>query len=424
MRLWRPGSATTRIKLGPGYHRLWSAAAISALGDGVYLVALPLLAARLTHDPLQVSVVAAAEWLPWVLFGLLAGALVDRWDRRQIMWRVDTGRLLVVAALAVAVQAGWATIWLLAATGFLLGAGQVLFDSAAQSILPALLARDRRRLERANSQILGAQQVGEQLAGKPLGGLLFSLAATVPFAVDAVSFLASAVLLATIGGRFAVERAPGMPPTGLRAEIVEGLRWLLGHRLFRTMAVVVSVTNLSVAASDAILVLFALEDLRLRSVGFGLLLAGYAVGGVLGSVVATRTSRLVGTGTVFIGALLAGAIALVGIGTSSDPLVAGGLLAVEGAVFTTFNIAAVTLRQAVVPDRLMGRVVATNRLLVLGTIPVGSVLGGVLGHALGLRAPFLAGASVLAATAVLALPIVNNRTVRAALAAAQSTSEA
>ncbi len=404
--------------LGAAYHTLWTAAAISTLGDGVYLTGLPLLAASLTRDPLRVSIVGAASWLPWVLLGLPAGALVDRWDRRGVMWRVDTGRFLVVGALAVVVLAGWASIWLLAATGLLLGAGQVLFDSAAQAILPTMLARDPRRLERANSQLLGTQQVGEQLAGRPLGGLLFSLATAVPFAVDAVSFAVSSLLLITIPGRFAVAAgdAPGAPRPRrrLRAEIAEGLRWLIGHPLFRTMAVVVSVTNLSVSASDAILVLFALEDLKLHSVGFGLLLAGFAVGGILGSVVATRVSRLIGPGAVFVSALLVGALALAGVGATSDPLVAGALLAVEGAVFTIFNIVAITLRQAIVPDRLTGRVVATNRLIVFGTIPLGSILGGVLGRAISLRAPFLGGAAVLLATALLALPRINNRTVNAA----------
>jgi len=404
--------------LGAAYHTLWTAAAISTLGDGVYLTGLPLLAASLTRDPLRVSIVGAASWLPWVLLGLPAGALVDRWDRRGVMWRVDTGRFLVVGALAVVVLAGWASIWLLAAAGLLLGAGQVLFDSAAQAILPTMLARDPRRLERANSQLLGTQQVGEQLAGRPLGGLLFSLATAVPFAVDAVSFAVSSLLLITIPGRFAVAAgdAPGAPRPRrrLRAEIAEGLRWLIGHPLFRTMAVVVSVTNLSVSASDAILVLFALEDLKLYSVGFGLLLAGFAVGGILGSVVATRVSRLIGPGAVFVSALLVGALALAGVGATSDPLVAGALLAVEGAVFTIFNIVAITLRQAIVPDRLTGRVVATNRLIVFGTIPLGSILGGVLGRAISLRAPFLGGAAVLLATALLALPRINNRTVNAA----------
>src|SRR6266508_185989 len=122
----RRGSARTRTDLGPHYHKLWTAAAISNLGDGVFLTALPLLAATLTRDPLQVSLVFAAGWLPWLLLGLVSGALADRWDRRRVMWTVDAARFAVVGFLGVAVWAGWATIPLLVGAAFLLGAGQTL----------------------------------------------------------------------------------------------------------------------------------------------------------------------------------------------------------------------------------------------------------------------------------------------------------
>jgi len=417
---------TAATNLGPAYHTLWTAAAISNLGDGVYVTALPLLAASLTRDPLRVSVVNAAGWLPWVLLGLPAGALVDRWDRRTVMWRVDAGRFLVVGALAAVVVAGWASIWLLVAAGLLVGAGQVLFASASQAILPALVSRDLRRLERANSQLLGTEQVCAQLAGPPLGGLLFALAKLLPFVADAVSFAASSVLLGTIPGRFTVTTSadggsPAPRQRRLRAEIAEGLRWLFGHRVLRSLAVVVSITNLSFSAGEGILVLFALEHFGLRSVGYGLLLASFAVGGVLGSVLATRVSRLIGPGTVLPAALLGMALAMAGFGVTSDPLVGGAMLAIQGAMGTMFNVVAVTLRQAAVPDHMTGRVVATNRLIVFGTIPLGNVLGGVLGRTVSLRAPFLGGAVVLAVTTLLALPVINNRTVRAALAEVDQT---
>jgi hypothetical protein len=224
------------MNLGPGYHRLWSAAAISTLGDGIFLAALPLLAATLSRDPLRVSLVAFAGWLPWLLFGLLSGALVDRWDRRRMMWTVDAVRFVVVGALGVAVLAGWATIPLLAVVGFLLGVGQTLFDNPAQSLIPTLVSRDTQRLERANSQLYGAQTVSQNFAGPPAGGALFALAASVPFLTDAVSFAASSTLIATIrGGSFAAQRPDGTDGAdevrvSLRADIAEGLRWLLGHR--------------------------------------------------------------------------------------------------------------------------------------------------------------------------------------------------
>jgi MFS family permease len=168
--------ASGRAGLGPGYHKLWTAQTISNLGDGIFLSALPLLAATLTRDPLPISLVTFASWLPWLLFGLVSGALVDRWDRRRLMWRVDAARFALIGFLAAAVLADWATIPMLATIGFLLGIGQTLFDNAAQPLIPALVGRGSQRLERANSQLYGAQTISETFAGPPAGGALFALA--------------------------------------------------------------------------------------------------------------------------------------------------------------------------------------------------------------------------------------------------------
>jgi MFS family permease len=298
------GPARARTDLGAGYHRLWGAAAISTAGDGMFLAALPLLAASLSRDPLRVSLVTFAGWLPWLLFGLISGALVDRWDRRRVMWRVDACRVVVVGVLGVAVLAGWATIPLLAAVGFLLGTGQTLFDNAAQSLIPALVTRASHRLERANSQLHGARTVGQNLVGPPAGGLLFALGTSVPFLVDAVSFAASSTLIASIQGRFGPRRAAGAPRARLWVEIFEGLRWLFAHRLLRALAVMVGLLNLASMAGLAILVLFAQEELGLGSVGYGLLLTGHGVGGVLGALVATRLSRRLGTAALLVAAVL------------------------------------------------------------------------------------------------------------------------
>jgi hypothetical protein len=204
-----------KVAGGTGFAKLWAAQGTSNLGDGVYGTALPLLAATLTRDPLLVSLVSFAEWLPWLLFGLLSGALLDRWDRRQVMWTVDAARFAIVGGLAVAVLADRASIALLAAVGFLLGTGQTLVDTGAHSILPTLVSRAAQRLERANGRLVGTQVVTQELAGPPVGGLLFSAAAWIPFAVDAVTFAAGSALVATIRGRFGPaqgELDPAAPP--------------------------------------------------------------------------------------------------------------------------------------------------------------------------------------------------------------------
>jgi MFS family permease len=276
----RPG----RVRLGPSYAKLWSAVAISTVGDGVYATALPLLAATLTRDPLAVAVVFFAGQLPWLLLALPAGVVVDRVDRRRLLWTTDAARFAIVGTFGVAVLAGWATIPLLATAGFLLGVGQTLYDTAAQVIVPALVSRDPAQLEAANGRIESAAVIGGQLAGPPAGGLLFAAAPAVPFLLDAASFTAAAGLVATIPGRYARPRDPWAAPTSLRAEVAEGLGWLWRHRLLRTLGVMVGVLNLTIAGWLAVFVLFAQEELGLGSVGYGVLLTGLAVGGGAGGL--------------------------------------------------------------------------------------------------------------------------------------------
>jgi MFS family permease len=259
-------------RLGPEYGKLWTATAISTLGDGMYLAGLPLLAARLTSDPLAVSAVTFAAWLPWLLVALASGALVDRWDRRRVLWTADAGRGVLVGTLAVVVLAGWASIWLLATVGFLLGVGQTLFDSAVLAIIPALVSRDRGRLERAQRP-LGRGDDRRGATGRPAGGVV------------------------------------GLAPSA----------W-----------------------------------------------------------------------------------------------VAAAALAADGLVGAIWNVAQLSLRQVLIPDRLLGRVIGAFRLVGFGSAPVGALLGGVLGRTLGRRSPFVVGAVVLAVVALLALPAVDTRSVEAA----------
>lgn len=417
-----------RDRLGPRFTKLWLAQGVSNLGDGMYVTALPLLAASLTREPLPVSAVVFAEWLPWLLFGLVAGVLVDRWDRRRVMWTVDASRFAVVGVFAIAVLTGRASIPLLMATGFLLGTGQTLVDTASQALIPTLVSRERRRLERANGRLQGTQVVTEQLAGPPAGGLLFSAAAWLPFGADALSFAASSALVASIpghgaapGGRHADTSTSANPRASLRADVAEGLRWLLRHRVLRTMAVLAAGINLLSVAHSAILVLFAQERLRLDSVGFGLLLTAGAVGGLVGSLVAPWLSRHVGRAQVMATGFVVSGLARVGIGLTHSPWVAGGLLIVTGLTPVLYNVIFGSLRQQLIPDRLLGRVNSAYSLCTYGSIPLGALLGGALAGRFGLTAPFLAAGVLIPAMGLLALRSMNRRTIDQALAEAEGT---
>jgi predicted MFS family arabinose efflux permease len=321
----------------------------------------------------------------------------------------------------VAVLLGQASIALLAAVGFVLGTGQTLVDTGAHSILPALVSRDAQRLERANGRLVGTQVVTQELAGPPVGGFLFSLTTWVPFAVDAVSFAAGSALVASIRGHFgpAPEAlGPDGRRTTLRSEIAEGLRWLAAHRVLRATAAMVAVVNLLAAGGSAVMVLFAQELLGLDAVGFGLLLSGSAVGGVLGSLVAARSVAVVGTARIVVGTMIVSALAFLAFGLSSDPRLAGVLFGIVGFMTVVFNVVMGALRQALTPDHLLGRVISAFRLFGYGAVPLGSLLGGALARSFGLRAPFLVAGIVIPVVALLCLPAINTRTIAEARAAA------
>ena len=223
-------TARQRTPLGPAYWRLWWASAVSTTGDGVLVAALPLLAVTITRNPLMISLVTAAEFLPWLLLSLPVGLMVDRHDRATLMWRAQVLQGSVIAVLAVLVLARWTDIAVLSVAAFGLGVGEVVFSNASQSVLPQLVRAEQ--LPEANGNQYAVQTIGQEFAGPPLGSLLFTAAAAVPFGLSAASFAGSAALLARLP-----KHPPDTVPDGtVRSRVAEGLRWLLGHRLLRVVA--------------------------------------------------------------------------------------------------------------------------------------------------------------------------------------------
>ena len=401
------------MALGLNYRKLWAASAISNLGDGVRLTALPLLAATLTRDPVSVAMVTLAASLPWLLFALVAGAIADRTDRKRLMVGANGFRALVVGLLGLAILGGFESLLLLIVVSFALGVAETLFDNAAQAFMPALVVRDE--LERANGRLYAVEMVTNQFVGPPVGGVLYAMAAGLPFLLDAGSFAGSAFLVALIAvPRRVVERHSGGSRPSLRAEIAEGMRWLWSHRLLRTLAVMLGIMNMLTSAFYAIFVLFALEILNVDESQFGLLLVTFAVGAVLGSLLGARVSNALGPGTaLFVSVLLSGLSTLV-TGLVSSPWIASILFAISGFVGVLWNVITVSLRQSIIPDHLLGRVNSVYRFVGWGTMPVGATIGGVLARVFGLRAPFLVAGVVMTVMAFVALPIVTTRSIEAA----------
>jgi len=387
--------------LGGRYWRLWSASTASALGDGLRRVALPLLAVHLSTDPRQVALVAAAGTVPWLVFGLPVGALVDRWDRRRTIWVVDLLRTLTVAVLAGAAAAGALSVALLAGVAFVLGTGEIFAESAALALVPQLVASFQ--LERANGRLQAGEVTAGQFAGQGLGGVLFAVALALPFALDAATFLLSAALVFTLR---TPTRRP-LPAASLRrlpAETAEGLRWLAGHRLLAILCVLLAVLAAVSGAFWAVAALYAASILGLGPTGFGVLLAVGAAGSLAGSLLAEPLSARLGTAGAIRLAVALVTLATAGLAVTGSPLVAGALLVVNGIAVLVWNVVTVSLRQAIIPDRLLGRVGSAYLFIGLGAQPAGALGAGLLAHAAGLRAVFAVSAALLALTALATAP--------------------
>jgi len=399
-------------RLGSAYWRLWWANAVSYTGDGALVSALPLFAVTVTKDPRLISLVSAAMFLPWLLLSLPAGAIVDRHDRVALMWRSQAVQFAVMGVLTVLIVTRVAGIAVLAAAGFLLGCAEVVFSNAEQSALPALVPADL--LSRANGNQQVVLTIGETFAGPPLGSALFAVRAALPFGLDAVSFAGSAALLAglsrTARSRTTQSRTTQSRTTQprseqrMRAQIAEGVRWLAGHRLLRTVALLLGVSNFSSQMGQATLVLLATQTLHVGTRGYGLLWTAAAIGSVLGGLVNPAITRRLGLLPSLTVAMATFAAVDAGIGLAPDFAVAAALMACNGFFVTMWNVVTVTLRQRIVPAELLGRVNSVYRMLGWGLMPLGALAGGFIAHAAGLRAAYVVGGVLSGAALLAALP--------------------
>jgi MFS family permease len=390
MRL-RASGRSPEHRLGAGFARLWTASVVSNTGDGVSAVALPLLAETLTRQPLLFAGVTVANRLPWLLFSLQAGAIADRVDRRRLKAGVNALRAVLVAGLATAVMVDLDSIWLLYAVGFGLGVAETVFDNASQAILPAIVTREH--LERANGRLMAGEIVTNQFLGPPLGGFLFGITAAVPILFDAGTFAVSAVLIASLGGVLATRpRSVGQQRPRMRADIVEGLRWLRDHRLLRSLALLLGAMNFTSTMLFAVFPLYAVGSqsaLGLSGLGFGVLLTVSAVGSTLASILSGRLVARFGRGPILWTTLTASVVVPIAIAATADVVVVGMAFAVFGASAVLWNVITVSLRQTIIPDRLLGRVNSVYRFLGWGTMPLGSLASGVSASLWGVRTTFV-----------------------------------
>jgi MFS family permease len=431
-------------KLGSSYWRLWTATAISNLGDGISGVAYPWVASAVTRSPLLIAAAGFASRLPWLIFTLHAGVITDRFDRRKLIVAMDAIRgvlTLIVGAIVLLnkdslpslndlssitdLETNWPLYITLVIAAFLFGLAEVLRDNSAQTLMPSVV--DAENLEKANGRIWSAESLTHSFIGPPLGSLLIGLAIYLPFFVDAGSFFVAVALIASISGSFKPIQEKPREKVNFKSEIKEGFRWLWSHDLLRPMAIILGALNLVGTMVAATFILYTQEVLNTTVFVFAVLGTAGAVGGIAGGLIAPKISEKIGGGPSLWLSLAMGPIGAVIIGTTSAWQVVWVVLLFQSFFSILWNTITVSLRQRIIPSHLLGRVNSVYRFFGWGSIPIGMFLGGGLvtiaqnfiSREMALRTPYFAGAALGVLLFIFAAPRLTTKAIEHARAEAQ-----
>jgi predicted MFS family arabinose efflux permease len=370
-------------RLGRSFRWLLAASIVTNIGDGIAIAAGPLLVASQTRDPFLVSLALLSEYLPHLVFGLFAGVIADRHDRRRIVAGVNLFRALVLVVLTAMIVTGVVNIAIVLITLFALGTAETFADAASSTLIPSLVARED--LGVANARQQGAVLLLNQLVTPPIGAFLFAIGMALPFGANAAGFALGAVLVWRVAASTA-DRPDA--PSHLRREIAEGIRWLVRHPPMRTLALTILLFNVTYGAAWSVLVLYAGQRLGMDAVGFGLMTAAIAVGGIIGTVAYGTLERRFSLADIMrVGLLIETGTHLV-LALTTSPEVALGTLVVFGAHAFVWGTTSTVVRQRAVPDALMGRVGSVYRIAIMGGIVIGTPIGGLLARQFGITAPF------------------------------------
>jgi MFS family permease len=365
---------STAPGLGRDFWLFFAGQSVSNLGGSVTLFALPLLVYQLTGSALNLGATAAAGTLPYLLFGLVLGAWVDRLDRRRLMIATDLMQAATIAAIPVLAALDLLSVWAVYAVAFVGSTLQVANDAAQFAAIPSLVAADD--LVAANGRIQASFSAAT-VAGPPLAGFL---ASRVPIpailVVDAATFLISAGTLALVRRRFNVETGPDRPASTIRRDVAEGLRYVLGHPVLRAISAMMFLVNFVSTTVYTQLVLFAKERLGAGDGQLGLLYSAGSVGVVVLSLAAGPLRRRLPFGVVALGALVASGLTTIALAATTWFWLAVALQALLSGLYMLFNINTASLRQAIVPNRLLGRVMSVAMVLATAATPLGALLGG------------------------------------------------
>jgi MFS family permease len=397
-------------RLGQSFRWLLASAIFSNLGDGIALAAGPLLVASQTSDPFLVSMAYFVQVSPPLLFSLWAGAAADRLNRRTIAIVLNVTRAVVLAFLAATIVSGSVSIALVLGALFVLSTAETFADIAEGSLLPRIVPREH--LTTANARISGAFLGVNQLIAPPIGAFLFVAGAAVPFAADALCYLFGALLISRLARDVGARRRgpghadgqagaagtddddaadaanPAPQAQGVLRDIAEGIRWLVGHRAMRTLVITIVAFNVTYGAAWSVLVLYVRDHLGMGEIGYGIVTAAAAVGGIVGTVAYDRLTRRFSLSDLMRAGLIIETATHLTLALTRSPVVALGIFFVFGAHAFVWGTTATTIRQRAVPDELFGRVSGVYRVGIFAGLVVGAPIGGFLARELGITAPF------------------------------------
>jgi MFS family permease len=378
-------------RMGRRFRWLLASSWTSNIGDGIAVAAGPLLVASQTDSAFLVALAALVQKLPWLAFGLWAGALADRLDRRKVVMVADTLRSLVIAALCVTIFTGRTNITVVLIAMLLYGVAEVFADTTTSTLLPMLVAK--ADLGTGNQRLQAGFLTCNQLLGPPVGAFLFAAGAAWPFVVQVVCVLLAVLLVSKIaasGGETELmtgAEASGEPTHVLR-DIGEGLRWIWGHAAVRTLALVILVFNVTWAAAWSVLVLWSRDRLGMSEVGFGLLTTGSAVGGIIGTALYGRIELRFSLANIMRVCLLLEVLTHAAFALTTAGWLAIAIMVEFGAYAFVWGTVSNTVRQRAVPRRFQGRVSAVYMMCVFGGIIAGQAIGGGIAEKWGVVAPF------------------------------------
>jgi MFS family permease len=394
--------------MGPAFNRLWASSIVSNLSDGILIAAAPLLAISLTDSTVLISAIGAMVMLPWLLFAIPIGVLVDRVDRRFIMAGANATRSAVVGVLALLISIDQVSIYWLLAASFVVGVCEVAADTTAQSLIPQIL--EEKNFEKGNSRLQISETVIQGFVGAPLSGFIYAIAIALPFFINSLGLAVASLLALSIPIKYLQDvRTDNVEKekTKFVADMKFGIKYLFNEKVLRRLVVTTALIGVCYSMGTATMVLFIIKELELPKQLFGVILTIQGIGAITGAFMAPRLSKKFSRSKVMTFGITSSSLVLLLQGFSPNIYIFVALATFGGFAVSQWNILLMATYQTVIPNELYGRIHGTRRTLVWGMMPIGSLMGGVLAH-YSLRLPMYVGGVIATTLAFLSIGFLLN----------------